>query len=344
MPALDIPVSFHIPDETAWADMDAPIDTIPEDFFRDRYVGAGSAWINQTYVRLRLAGVEVMRSPQILPDVVNVTILDYSRFPYWSPDRFVVVVRPDRSLPVLGQFRIEQVGLSEVTRRRAAVPHWPQSGIIPRRPERGARIETLCYRGEIFNLDERFRSQTFIDDLSAVGVKLDLPPDKLGWTGSSDMNWEDYRDADLVVAARNLPSYFASLKPASKLVNAWIAEVPALLGPERPFLELRQSALDFIEVTQPEHVLAAITDLRANPQKYLGMVENGRRRRERFTFQRVTEDWVRTLNGPVKDAFLRWQRTSAPYRWTRWSACQVGERVMRNVHRVRTRVGPRILE
>jgi hypothetical protein len=47
--------------------------------------------------------------------------------------------------------------------------------------------------------------------------------------------WHDYSTDDLVLAVRDLTEKDALVKPASKLVNAWIAGVPALLGPEPAF-------------------------------------------------------------------------------------------------------------
>lgn len=43
--------------------------------------------------------------------------------------------------------------------------------------------------------------------------------------------WHDYQHVDAVLAIRDCPPVVLATKPASKLINAWKAGVPALLGP-----------------------------------------------------------------------------------------------------------------
>ena len=74
------------------------------------------------------------------------------------------------------------------------------------------------------------------------------------------------------------PPIVLETKPASKLVNAWAAGVPAMLGPEPAYRELRSSPLDFLETPAAEAVLDAIDRLRGEPGLYAAMAENGLRR------------------------------------------------------------------
>ena len=68
------------------------------------------------------------------------------------------------------------------------------------------------------------------------------------------------------------------MKPSTKLVNAWIAGVQALLGPEPGFQDIRQTPLDYFEVKTPVEVLNAIHRLRSQPALYEQMVSNGLKR------------------------------------------------------------------
>src|SRR5436309_1927650 len=83
-------------------------------------------------------------------------------------------------------------------------------------------------------------------------------------------------DAVLVLAVR--PEGRSTNKPASKLVNAWLAGVPALLGPEIAYRELRRSELDYCEVSSLAEAQAAVDRLLGDPGLYNAMVENGRAR------------------------------------------------------------------
>ena len=84
-------------------------------------------------------------------------------------------------------------------------------------------------------------------------------------------------------------------KPASKLINAWLAGVPALLGPEYAFRELRRSSLDYFEVSSLEDAIAAVKALSTDPQLYRAMVANGLERAKDFETDRIVELWVRAL-------------------------------------------------
>ncbi len=79
------------------------------------------------------------------------------------------------------------------------------------------------------------------------------------------------------------------------MYNAWLAGVPALLGPERAYRALRRSELDYIEVGGCDEAEAAIKRLRADPHLYQQMIDNGRKRAEEFTVRRITEHWKALL-------------------------------------------------
>jgi hypothetical protein len=147
-----------------------------------------------------------------------------------------------------------------------------------------------------------------------MGIELDFPKDD-----EDDMahQWRDYSNSDAVIAVRNLTEQDASIKPASKLINAWIAGVPALLGPEPAFRELRKSPLDYIEVTEAASVLDELRRWRENPEYYAAIIANGHRRAEDFTTNKIALQWQSLFDGPILDEFNRWKRTNPVLRWLR---------------------------
>ena len=68
-----------------------------------------------------------------------------------------------------------------------------------------------------------------------------------------------------------------------------------MLGPEPAYRELRTTSLDFLETPTAEAVLDAIDRLQGEPGLYAAMVENGLRRAEAFTDQRITDRWMSLL-------------------------------------------------
>lgn len=219
----------------------------------------------------------------------------------YTSSSFVVGCRGDGTRPSVCHFVVCQSQFCVKSKTDAFIPHWPQPGLIPRCRQRGTRIQRIVFKGA--ELAEEFHSTEFHQALEQIGVKF------LIHDNSKDgaFNWHDYRDADLVLAVRDHP---ALIKPASKLINAWRAGVPALLGPEPAFQELRQSSLDYVEVKTPDDALNAIRRLQQNPQLYQQMIDHGLRRAEAFTTDRIAQYWRDVLAGPVIEAYLCWKQRS----------------------------------
>ena len=100
-------------------------------------------------------------------------------------------------------------------------------------------------------------------------------------------------------------------KPASKLINAWHAGTPALLGPKPAFQALRQSELDYIEVRSPDKVIRAVERLKRDAELYRAMVENGWARGREFTTDAIAARWREVLADPLARGFDRWRRAPA---------------------------------
>ena len=114
-------------------------------------------------------------------------------------------------------------------------------------------------------------------------------------TDPQAIDWPDFREADLILAVRPGGRHRATNKPASKLVNAWLAGVPALLGPEVAYRDLRRSELDYFEVASVGEALAAVDRLLGDPDLYSAMVENGRARSVDFTAEAIVPRWGKLL-------------------------------------------------
>lgn len=64
------------------------------------------------------------------------------------------------------------------------------------------------------------------DELSKLGLKWKVIPKE---------GWHDYREIDVVVALRPKSTKKHFCKPATRLYNAWIAGVPAILPNESAY-------------------------------------------------------------------------------------------------------------
>lgn len=113
------------------------------------------------------------------------------------------------------------------------------------------------------------------------------------------LDWPDFRDVDLLVALRPPDRRLWTAKPATKLVNAWLAGVPAVLGPEVAYRELRRSPLDYLEAATVEEARDAVLRLSAAPDLYRAMVENGRARAAELSREAIAGRWIRLLGEEI---------------------------------------------
>lgn len=306
---LNQPVHFVAPADVVWPELlDWDGSKIDDQVLSDRSGGILHSWVLRTYYQLRLIGEKVTLSDTLRQDAINiVSPRDFGRRQR-DLRSFVVVPQGDAHHSRLANFRILQNGVRPLDDAAAVIWHWPQPGIVARDPSRGDRVERLCYKGRLLNLDERFRTDAFIADLQARGITFEID----AYSGlRGEHSWNDYANSDAVLAVRNLTHYDADKKPASKLVNAWFADIPALLGPEPAYRELGTPGKDYLEVRSASDALDAVISLRSNPDLFRSLIENGRTRRKAYTEPALTTLWLDTLNGPIAHHFARWQRRPA---------------------------------
>jgi len=283
------------------------------------------AWVLQTYLRLRQAGFPVDLAGS-LPDE-GVVVMSGARrkqvnlAPGQRRRLLLVATVQDLGFPAIADVHLVQDPRQAGAVYSLPVTHWPQPGLLPREAFRGERIERIEFKGTTENLDPAFRTSRWTEQLAALGVTWaeDAAPSTEVARDPSRLRWNDYREVDLVLGVRPASVTVRKGKPASKLIVAWLAGCPALLGEEPAFRELRRSELDYLEVTTPEDALRAVAALMDNPARYLAMIENGRARSAAFTVERVTQEWVDILFSRLPELqrrreFQRWRRLPLPLR------------------------------
>jgi hypothetical protein len=131
--------------------------------------------------------------------------------------------------------------------------------------------------------------------LEKTGILFKMPPRAL---------WNDYSEVDLVIAVRDQVAFSGTglatnvlRKPPNKLINAWLAEVPAILSLDPSYLNLRRSSLDFIDAKTIEEIVTAAERLKADDDLYIRMIDNGRKRAAGFRSHEIVANWRSILNG-----------------------------------------------
>jgi hypothetical protein len=292
-------------------------------------------WIVQTYARLRAAGLDCEFGSAV-PGTGTVVFHNghknalRRRLPYGA-DLTLVGIRGDRREALIADFEVLQNGLYADGRTRHFVPYWPQPGLAPRDPARGDHVTRASFKGFDNNLHPSLRGSEWAGFLRSRGIEWTV--DSMSHSTSEStgvrVDWHDYRAVDLVVALRPDAADHHSGKPATKLYNAWLAGVPALLGPEFAYRELRRSELDYVEIAGLEDAKAAVQMLLDRPALYRAMIENGLVRARDFTVEAITARWVTLLTETIP-ALAPGRRT---HRWMPYLLRNGWRRLQRGISR-----------
>lgn len=263
-------------------------DAVPE-----RLLSGIDCWIVQTWARLSrgACSFEPVLTTKAVPNAVCLFHRD-NALPGLGVHRcFAVVAQADRVFPPLADVVLVQNSLLPDTAFRRFIPHWPQPGLLRRDPCRGTRLEVVAYLGSEQYIPEFMRSDRIQTALRQRHMRLDvrLPG-----------NWHDYREIDAVLAIRKSSPVVLATKPVSKLVNAWAAGVPALLGKEPAYRQARQSSLDYLEVASGDDVLERLDQLASEPELYRRMVANGQVRAKAFSVPAVAACWIAVLEEALR--------------------------------------------
>lgn len=339
METLRAPVNFVETRREMWPEAAAgDIAALDDTVLGARVTDGYTSWMLLSYVMFRRHGLDVTYAPRPVRGAINIVLTRHFGLSTRTRGAFVCAIQADGHPMRISHFDLMQNAVRGAGRTHDWINFWPQIGLLPRDPARGTRIEAVTFKGEPQALDAVFKAEAFRDLLARRGVSL-----RLGERDAEGrVDWTDYREADLVLALRRSTVAMARGKPASKLTNAWRAGTPALLGPEPAYRELRRSDLDYIEVTSPAEVLAAIDRLQAEPRRYAAMVENGHARAPLYDFESVLGRWVAVLNGPVFEAFHAWERRSPAYKAAWHVASAAMEPLARRLFAYRLRFGRRL--
>jgi hypothetical protein len=314
------PVTFYLPEPG----LDELRRSDPDRDWR-MFTRGERAWILQTYLRLKTAGYPVALSDR-LPDFGVVVISGQRRkelrLAAGQRKRLLIVATvQDLSFPAVADLHLVQDPRQTGPVYALPVRFWPQPGLRPRDSSRGARIECVAFKGTTENLHPAFRSERWISQLAARGLTWveDAAASPEVARDASNLHWNDYSDVDLALGVRPTDVTARKGKPASKLIVPWLADCPALLGPEPAFQELRRSNLDYLEVETPDDALRAIDALKEDPSRYLAMIENGRTRSAEYSVAQVTQQWADILFTRLPkiqrdDEFQQWRRRPVPLR------------------------------
>ena len=277
-----------------------------EDVF-PRFLGDTTAtWLLQTFLQLKRRGLDVHLVDRLIPNRICVNGI-------WQVGKrsllgrsYNVVVQADCCRPPVADHIVVQNPTGVLKTNDHLIYHWPQPGLIGRNPDRDDRLDTIVYRGTMNNLWAPLQAPQFTQRLAELGVKFICENHDDQPNLERYRLWQDYSTADLVLAMRDLTVYDERIKPATKLANAWLAGVPAILGPESAYQDLRNDDLDYIEARSCDDVVNAVRRLKETPFLYRAMRARAAQRSPDFTANAVAKIWRDTLAGPITAGYRKW--------------------------------------
>ncbi len=284
-------------------------------------------WTIQTFLRLREAGVacdlgcELPERGVVVAHRECLSAIDgkYRGRVASTKDRFVVDICADLYPYASANLHIVQnMHMTRFGPTFLYVRHWPQPGLVARASDRLDTFRNIAYYGNEKNLADGLRSPQWERELDRRGLAWLRQYQAFDYadpaTYALASSWSDYSEVDAVVAVRRSPqgvSIGHDQKPASKLYNAWIAGVPAILGRESAYRIERRSDLDYMEADDAEEALACIDRLRASPDLRRAMAENARRRATEVCADATLDAWIALVFDHVLPAYREWRSAGA---------------------------------
>lgn len=266
------------------------------------------SWIVTTYFHVKQGGLDCEVIDYIPDEGIVIADRDYlgNKYPYLDKV-MLICAKGDREFHPSAHLHVVQNPYDLQEQKHFIwhpyfIPIWPQPSLIPRSRERGVLVENIAFIGNRTNLTKEFRSEKWLNSLTALGCK---------WHPVFDSNkWNDYSNIDVIIAVRSFDLCTYPNKPASKLINCWRGAVPAILAPEYAFMAERKSDLDFLIVNSIDEALEAVKQLKNNPELYLSMIDNGLKRAQEFTEEIITEYWINFFRDYVFPQYEEWLNLS----------------------------------
>ena len=199
----------------------------------------------------------------------------------------LTVDRDWRNYPYAHFYVVHNQRQLSFTPRSIFISPWPQNDLIPRDPKREDRFENIAFMGIPKQLAKELESFAFQSSLGKMGLRWIIP---------ETSKWNDFSEIDAIIGVRsfNDPNHYDN-KPALKLINAWLAQVPSIFGKESAYRNMGQPGKDYAEVSSTEEVLRLLSEWKSNPEKRRRMVEAGLGKSSSFTSEKILKDWQATV-------------------------------------------------
>lgn len=300
------PIFFYIPKKN----IDLEIIEVTDDYVlgAEVFLNTSLAWSLQTYLHLRKRKIDCQLTNKIPEKGILLCTfqdIDFNFKP--TKDLFFCLIRADGYyFPYANSYVVQnKIQVSE-NENSFFISHWPQPLLQKRESIRNLTFENVKFFGYEVNLAKELQTKEWESFLKEHNLSWHL----VG-CNASDHEKIDYSETDLIIAIRefNLEKTSFSNKPASKLYNSWIAEIPFIGGNESAYLMEKTNDFDCIIVNNLEELKEKIIFLKDNPKVRQKMIDNAIIKSQLYDTDKITDEWIDTLNKVLKLA-EEWRKLS----------------------------------
>ena len=272
------------------------------------------AWCLRAYLYLKKRGnLNVYCSNKLEEKAINIVYSDHLPTLKGTSAHFIVCVQADFPQRPWAQYHIVH-NQNLLSSNRTFIPFWVQPGLIRRDPNR-KEIQRVAYSGQIWNGNLAGEKKDWIDLFAAKGLEF---------VTISEGAWHDLSAVDVLIGIRSFDKRTYDNKPATKLVNAWHAQIPFIGGNDSAFRQLGTPGADYLVATSPKEVLDAVVELRDNPELYKKLISNGVKKTQLYNNETISKMWEATLSGPILKRYHKWNNNQIR-EWIRFNLLlQVG--------------------
>jgi len=261
-----------------------------------------AAWTVQTFLVLKEHGLECELVDQVPSSgIVFAHRVHCPRRIELRRERFWICLLADRDPHPYANFHILQNPTQNLRLSQPStyVRHWPQPGLVPRKASQRRETMNVCYFGETENLVADLGEPAFKAWCESRGMKFTIVPRDA---------WHDYSDCDVVLAVRSFGTdEWHHSKPATKLFNAWLAGVPAILGAESAYRVEGRRGENYLEALDLSAVRAHLESLSSDLAMRDRLTTNGLKAAANVSVDATAANWIHLIETEVFPRFAKWK-------------------------------------
>jgi hypothetical protein len=153
----------------------------------------------------------------------------------------------------------------------------------------------VSYHGRSSYLEEAFTNGWFERQVAGLGMEWKVK--------ASRETWGDYSDTDVVLAIRSASEYDNTLKPPSKLINAWHARCLAICGKDPAFRQVGRPGIDYLEANSASEAVECLKWVRHHSGEAEKIRAKGIEQGGKHSIEAIRDKWVRVLWGDIDPVF-----------------------------------------